>query len=55
MADLFTHGWSAENAKLTAKRGIGFEDIVFHTERGDLLEPALCAIRNRQRSARIAG
>jgi predicted DNA binding CopG/RHH family protein len=28
----------AKNAKLRAKRGIGFEDIVFHIERGDLLD-----------------
>ncbi len=28
----------AKNAKLRADRGIGFEDIVFHIERGDLLE-----------------
>ena len=28
----------AKNAKLKADRGIGFEDIVFHIERGDLLE-----------------
>ena len=28
----------AKNAKLRAERGIGFEDIVFHIERGDLLE-----------------
>jgi uncharacterized DUF497 family protein len=27
----------AKNAKLRAERGIGFEDIVFHVERGDLL------------------
>jgi uncharacterized DUF497 family protein len=27
----------AKNAKLRADRGIGFEDIVFHIERGDLL------------------
>ncbi len=27
----------AKNAKLRAERGIGFEDIVFHIERGDLL------------------
>ena len=26
------------NAKLRAERGIGFEDIVFHIERGDLLD-----------------
>lgn len=27
-----------KNAKLKAQRGIGFEDIVFHMERGDLLD-----------------
>ena len=27
-----------KNAKLRADRGIGFEDIVFHIERGDLLD-----------------
>ena len=28
----------AKNAKLRADRGIGFEDIVFHIECGDLLD-----------------
>ncbi len=28
----------AKNARLKADRGIGFEDIVFHIERGDLLD-----------------
>jgi uncharacterized DUF497 family protein len=28
----------AKNAKLKAERGIGFEEIVFHVERGDLLD-----------------
>jgi uncharacterized DUF497 family protein len=28
----------ATNAKLKADRGIGFEDVVFHIERGDLLD-----------------
>ena len=28
----------AKNAKLRADRGIGFEDIVFHIERRDLLD-----------------
>jgi uncharacterized DUF497 family protein len=28
----------AKNAKLRAERGIGFEDIVFHIERGDELD-----------------
>ena len=31
-------GTPAKNAKLRAERGIGFEDIVFHIERGDLLD-----------------
>jgi len=26
------------DAKLRKERGIGFEDVVFHTERGDLLD-----------------
>ena len=29
----------AKNAKLEARRGIGFEDVVLHIERGDLLDP----------------
>jgi uncharacterized DUF497 family protein len=28
----------AKNAKLLEERGVGFEDIVFHIERGDLLD-----------------
>jgi uncharacterized DUF497 family protein len=28
----------AKNAMLKAERGIGFEDIIFHIERGDLLD-----------------
>jgi len=28
----------AKSAKLRAERGIGFEDSVFHVERGDLLD-----------------
>jgi uncharacterized DUF497 family protein len=32
-------GWDdAKNAKLRTDRGIGFEEIVFHIERGDLLD-----------------
>lgn len=27
-----------KNAKLRTERGIGFEDVVFHIERGDLLD-----------------
>ena len=29
---------AAKNAKLRKERGIGFEDIVFHIARGDLLD-----------------
>jgi uncharacterized DUF497 family protein len=28
----------AKNAKLKADRGVGFEDVVFHIERGHLLD-----------------
>ncbi|HUE89025.1 MAG TPA: BrnT family toxin [Vicinamibacterales bacterium] len=28
----------AKNAKLRKERGIGFEDVVFHMERGDLFD-----------------
>lgn len=28
----------AKNVRLRAERGIGFEEIVFHVERGDLLD-----------------
>jgi hypothetical protein len=28
----------AKNEKLKGERGIGFEDIVFHIERGDVLD-----------------
>jgi uncharacterized DUF497 family protein len=28
----------AKNEKLKAERGIGFEDVIFHIERGDLLD-----------------
>ena len=40
----------AKNAKLRADRGIGFEDIVFHIERGDLLD-----ILERPNPVRYAG
>jgi len=31
--------WDAEkNAKLSVERGVSFEDIVFHIERGDILD-----------------
>ena len=40
----------AKNAKLKADRGIGFEDIVFHIESGDLLD-----IREHPNPDRYAG
>src|SRR4029434_2628278 len=40
----------AKNAKLRAERGLGFEDIVFHIERGDLLD-----ILEHPNSKRYAG
>ena len=44
----------AKNAKLRADRGVGFEDIVFHIERGDLLD--ILEHRNADRYAdRYAG
>jgi hypothetical protein len=41
---------NAKNAKLRAERGIGFEDIVFHIERGDLVD-----ILERPSPSRYAG
>ena len=40
----------AKNAKLRQERGIGFEDVVFHIERGDLLD-----ILEHPNPARYAG
>jgi uncharacterized DUF497 family protein len=40
----------AKNARLRAERGIGFEDVVFHMERGDLLD-----ILEHQNPSRYAG
>ena len=40
----------AKNAKLRKERGIGFEDVVFHIERGDLLD-----ILEHPNSKRYAG
>jgi len=39
-----------KNAKLRKERGIGFEDVVFHIERGDLLD-----IREHPNRDRCAG
>lgn len=43
----------AKNAKLRAERGIGFEDIVFHIERGDLLDILAHANPDRNAGQRI--
>src|SRR4030095_9515619 len=43
----------AKNAKLRAERGIGFEDIVFHIERGDLLDILEHPNRSRYAGQRI--
>jgi uncharacterized DUF497 family protein len=37
----------AKNERLKAERGVGFEDIVFHIERGDVLD--ILEHPNRQR------
>ncbi len=40
----------AKNAKLRKERGIGFEDVVFHIERGDLFD-----VLEHSNPARYAG
>ena len=47
-------GWDdAKNAKLRAERGIGFEDIVFHIERGDLLDTVVHPHHDRYAGQRM--
>jgi uncharacterized DUF497 family protein len=43
----------AKNEKLKAERGIGFEDIVFHIERGDVLDILKHPNQNRHGGQRI--
>jgi uncharacterized DUF497 family protein len=43
----------AKNDKLKAERGIGFEEIVFHIERGDLLDIIEHPNQERYRGQRI--
>jgi uncharacterized DUF497 family protein len=43
----------AKNAKLKAERGIGFEEIVFHLERGDLVAILEHSIPDRDAGQRI--
>ena len=43
----------ARNEKLKAERGIGFEEIVFHIERGDVLDILEHPNRERYRGQRI--
>jgi hypothetical protein len=39
--------WNPEkNERLKQERGVGFEAVVFHTERGDLLDMPRCSARN---------
>ena len=44
---------NAKNEKLKAERGIGFEEVVFHIERGDLLEVLEHPNPTRYRGQRI--
>jgi uncharacterized DUF497 family protein len=47
--------WNDEkNEKLKAKRGIGFEEIVFHIERGDLLDILEHPNQDRYRGQRVS-
>lgn len=43
----------AKNDKLKAERGVGFEEIVFHIERGDLLDILEHPNQERYRGQRI--
>ena len=43
----------AKNAKLRADRGIAFEDVVFHIERGDLVDILEHPNRDRYAGQRI--
>jgi uncharacterized DUF497 family protein len=43
----------AKNEKLKVERGIGFEEIVFHIERGDLLDILEHRNQERYRGQRI--
>ena len=43
----------AKNEKLKAERGIGFEEIIFHIERGDVLDILEHPNRERYRGQRI--
>ncbi len=43
----------AKNAKLRKERGIGFEDVDFHIERGDLIDILVHPNRDRYAGQRI--
>jgi|SRR5215471_10134768 len=43
----------AKNDKLKAERGVGFEDVVFHIERGDVLDIVEHPNRERYPSQRL--
>jgi hypothetical protein len=51
----YFHWYAARNANLRAERGIGFEDIVFHIDRGDLLDILTTRKGGSRRDCRIRG
>ncbi len=44
---------NAKNEKLRAERGISFEDVVFHIERGDILDIVEPPNQERYRGQRV--
>jgi len=44
---------NAKNEKLRADRGVSFEDVVFHIERGDILDIVEHPNRERYRGQRV--
>ncbi len=44
---------NAKNGKLKAERGISFEDVVFHIERGDILDIVEHPNQERYRGQRV--
>jgi uncharacterized DUF497 family protein len=44
---------NAKNEKLRAERGISFEDVVFHIERGDILDIVEHPNQDRYRGERV--
>jgi len=44
---------NAKNEKLKAERGVSFEDVVFHIERGDILDIVEHPNQERSRDRRV--